>query len=166
MHFINPVNTVNAVNTVKRLSFPSNNLNVNNEDLVKVRDEYFETMSTKSIESQQTVNSKISLISSSQSYTSNKSSYISYIHGNYVGSNINGGHIISEHDEKRIKQMRFDNAEMHLNVEQLKLEKKYYQQILQSVEKIVIKQQRLELGNDRVDHSLIEKIQHILSAEN
>eukprot|EP00486_Rosalina_sp_Unknown_P006768 CAMPEP_0201578524 /NCGR_PEP_ID=MMETSP0190_2-20130828/25426_1 /ASSEMBLY_ACC=CAM_ASM_000263 /TAXON_ID=37353 /ORGANISM="Rosalina sp." /LENGTH=155 /DNA_ID=CAMNT_0048011799 /DNA_START=368 /DNA_END=835 /DNA_ORIENTATION=+ len=150
---------------MKRLSFPSNNLNVNNEDLLKVKDEYFETMSTKSIESQQTVNSKISFISSQ---SSNRSSY-AWTDG--TGNN-NGGHghgqLMADQDEKKIKQMKFENAKIHLNIEQLKLEKLYYEQILKSVEDIVINKNE---NNDKYQldqngyqcNSLIEQIQHVLS---
>ena len=138
---------------MKRLSLPSNNLNVNNDDLLKVKDEYFDTMSTKSMDSQQTVNSKISFMSSQ---SSNRSSFM------YNNNNV-GSKLMTNEDQQKIKEMKRENAKIHLNIEQLKLEKKYYVDIIKSIGDVIIKHEQLT-ENSHCSQT-IQDIRRILNAE-
>eukprot|EP00483_Globobulimina_turgida_P000699 UN00699 len=86
----------------------------------------FDSVSAKSVESQQTANSKISFISSQ---SSNQSSSF----------NISNTQHDINHD--KIKKIKFENAKIHLQIDKLRLEKMYYAQILKSITDIVIKTQ-------------------------
>ena len=101
---------------------------VKNEDILNKKDEYFDTLSNKSRESRYSVNSKISLMSS----TSNRSIFTNSSNGYRTP-------ILCKEDEikeQKMKQMKLQNAKIHLEIEKMKIEKDYYAKIIQSIKGI------------------------------
>eukprot|EP01083_Nonionella_stella_P068283 181197_1 len=135
-----PTRTMNRTNNTKRLSLTS----ISGPMLES--DDYLDALSTKSGESQQTIISKISFVSSP---SSNRSSSLT----------TNSAHLKREHTQNTIHKIKFANAKIHLEIDKLQIEKKYYKGIVESIKNVVI------AGNSDANQALTQQLNNILDAE-
>ena len=114
-----------------------------NDDFLKVRDVFMECLSNRSIDSQQTTTSKMSFLSS---HSSNPGDGPQKLTADGMGQN-------------KQRQIKLENARINLEIQSLRTEKAYYQQICDAIQRLLETQ-----GSDGPD-DLVQCLTDILTVD-